>query len=472
MTGFGGSLPAVFGARLFVGLLAAALIAAACTSGAETTTTTTAPAPLATESTTTLPDDTTTQPEETTTTTTAIVEVPGTASESLDPVVVERIRLELAELMVEAEEVRGLPFLSTPTVVILDEAEFTARVADLIAEDLDEEELAIDSRYLSLLGMLPEGTDLYGLFIDLYSEQVLGFYDGDELEMVVPASSDGLTPLQRITVVHELVHALTDQHFDSSDARKLLIEEGNGDDSSAFLALTEGDAQRASFVYMESLSPLEAIEAVDEIFAIDSSVMDSVPAWMRTDLLFPYQEGLLFTNALVGSGGLAAVDSAYTDAPITTEQILNFDKYTSGEGPRDLPALTAALEGWETDDKGSLGEWGLRLILGEGLDGGEASQAAAGWGNDRYAVYSRGDDVAVVVHYIGDAERDAEELADALIAHAGSAMGAGAVVESGGGLLYDQGDIYVFIDRVGDELFLVASTDKGAGADLRGQLGL
>jgi hypothetical protein len=87
-------------------------------------------------------------------------------------------------------------------------------------------------------------------------------------------------------------------------------------------------------------------------------------------------------------------------------------------------------------------------------------------------IYSRGEDVAVVIHYIGDAERDAEELADGLIEHAGRAMGAGAAVESGGGLLYDQGDLYVFIDRVEDELFFIAATDKTAGADLRIQLGL
>jgi hypothetical protein len=458
----------VIRARFLVFLVAVVVVLAACTSGAETTETT--PPPSTGESTTTtLPDDTT-LPRDTTTTTTATI--PGSASESLDSFVVERIQRELGELMVEAEEVRGLPFLSTPTVVILDEAEFTTRVADLIAEELDEEEMAIDSRYLALLGMLPEGTDLYGLFIDLYSEQVAGFYDGDELEMVVPASPDGFTPLQRITVLHELVHALTDQHFDFNDDYDVLSEDGNGDDASALLALIEGDAQRASFVYMEGLSPLEAVQAATEAFRIESPVFDSVPTWMRSDLLFPYQEGLTFTDALIGSGGLAGVDEAYINPPITTEQVLDFAKYTAAEGPRDLPPLTTELEGWEVHDEGSFGEWGLRLIIGESLSSGAATQAAAGWGNDNYVIYSRGEDVAVVIHYIGDAERDAEELADGLIEHAGRAMGAGAAVESGGGLLYDQGDLYVFIDRVEDELFFIAATDKTAGADLRIQLGL
>ena len=468
-----GSLPAVTRLstkqRLFFAAAAFSLVIAGCTTGAGSTSTTATPTTPGETTTTTAPVETTTAPVETSTTT---VEVRVTASDSLDSFVVDRIRRELAELMVKAEEVRGLPFLSVPDVVILDETEFSARVAETIAEDLDEEDLAIDSRYLALLGMLPEGTDLYGLYIDLFAEQVAGFYDGDEGELVVPAAPEGFTPLQRVTVVHELVHALTDQYFDFNEDYTTLIDEGNGDDTSAYLAVIEGDAQRASFVYLESLSPFDAIQVATEAFAIDSTVFDSTPAWIQDDLLFPYRQGLIFTEAVLGAGGLAGIDETYIDPPTTTEQILDYDKYVVGEGPLDLPVAATELAGWDIHDEGSFGEWGLRLILGESLLPGEATQAAAGWGNDRYTVYARGDDVAVVLHYIGDAERDAEELADAFIAHIRTSMNAGSPVESGGGLLYEQGSDYVFLDRVEDQVFLIASTDKVAGADLRAQLGL
>ena len=443
-----------------------ALIVAACTNGAETTTTLDLPLPTD-PTTTTVPE-----PGSTTSTTMETVEFPVEASDSLEPVVVERIRRDLAELMVEAAEVRGLPFLSTPAVVILDETEFTERVGALIAEDLDEEEIAVDSRYFSLIGMLPEGTDLYSLFIELYSEQVAGFYDGDEMEMVVPASPEGFTPLQRITVVHELVHALTDQHFEFNEPYTDLVDNGTGDDTSAYLAVIEGDAQHASFVYLESLSPADAVAAAIEAFNIQSPVFDELPAWMRADLLFPYQQGLTFTESLIGDSGLAGVDEAYIDPPTTTEQILDYDKYLVREGSRNLAAISAELAGWEIHDDASFGEWHLRLVLAESIPGGDATQAAAGWGNDHYRVFSRGDDVAFVMTYIGDAERDAEELANALIAHIDTSMGGGPAAESGGGFLYDQAGIYVFLDRVDDQVFWIASTNKPAGADLRDQLGL
>ncbi|MEN8113544.1 MAG: hypothetical protein ABFS21_04065 [Actinomycetota bacterium] len=448
-----------------VGLvLAIVLVATACSPDAGPTTTVAATSTLETS---------TTAAESTTTTTTEItISVPGSASDSIDPGVVEEMRAELAVLMVEAEEVRGLPFIETPAVVILDDAEFRQRVADLLAEDLVEEELAVDSAFLSMLGMVNPGTDLYQLLIDLYTEQVAGFYDGDAEEMVVPAAPEGFTPLQKITVVHELVHALTDQHFDFNDEYENLIDNGNGDDAAALQALIEGDATHAQFVYMESLSPLEAVQAATEALTYDSSVLDSVPSWMQLDLTFPYQQGFVFVEAIMSTGGLEAVDAAYQEGPTTTEQILDVAKFNRREQPRDLALFTVDLDGWDLHEEASFGEWGLRLVLDPSHTPGAATQAAAGWGNDTYRVFARGDDVAMAMAYVGDSQRDAEELADALIAHVRDGMNAGPAEESGGGLLYRQGSVYTFIDRIDDALYWIVSTDKTAGEDLRLQLGL
>jgi hypothetical protein len=382
------------------------------------------------------------------------------------------MRAETAELIAEAQVVRGLPFLATPSVTILDEADFEQRVTDLVAEDLDPAEIERDARFLVMLGLLEPGKDLRQLFIDLYGDQVAGFYDGDARELVVPAAADGFTALQKITVVHELVHALTDQHFEFNDEWNRRFDEGVGDDASAFQGLVEGDASRSQFVYMQSLSPEDAIAAATEVFGYDSSVLDAAPDWLQADLLFPYDQGLTFVDHILASGGLAAVDQAYQEPPETTEQILDPDKYLRAEGPAPLDPLAVDLAGWDLHDEATFGEWGLRVMFGETLAPGVATQAAAGWGNDTYRVFDNGTDVAVALHYVGDAERDAEEVADALIAHARGPMGAGPPVEDGGGLLFEQGNVYVFIDRVDDEVFFVASTSAAAGADLRTQLGL
>ena len=163
---------------------------------------------------------------------------------------------------------------------------------------------------------------------------------------------------------------------------------------------------------------------------------------------------------------------AYQEPPGTTEQILDIAKYNRREQPRDLAPPAVTLDGWDLHDEATFGEWGLRLVISDSVLPGEATQAAAGWGNDTYRVFSRGDDVAMVLSYIGDSERDAEELANGLIVHLRDSMDAGPAEESAGGLLYRQGNVYSFIDRIDDGIYWIVSTDKAAGEDLRQQLGI
>lgn len=382
------------------------------------------------------------------------------------------MRAEIGVLMLDAEESRGLPFLEIPTVTILDETDFAERVRSAMEEDLDREEVAGDQAVLELFGMLDGTTDLYQLLIDLYTEQVAGFYDPDVKELVVPVSVDGITPLQEITIVHELVHALTDQHFDFNDVYEQLIDEGTGDDAAGVLALVEGDATYQQFLYLESMDPSEAAQAVLESLTIDTSVLDSAPAWIRRDLTFPYEQGLVFNGFLVAGGGLKGVDEAYLKLPISSEQILNPEKYARFEPPSELPPLTVELDGWQLFDEATFGEWGIRMLLLDSLRPGEVTQAAAGWGNDTYRAFLNGTDTAVAWVYDGETIEDAEDLTDGLIVHIRNTMNAGSPQESGGGLLFEGGSTYVFIDRVDEKIFFVASTDAAAGASLREQLGV
>lgn len=374
--------------------------------------------------------------------------------------------------MLDVEESRGLPFLEIPTVTILDETDFTARVRSTFEEDLDKEEIAGDQAIFELLGMLDGSTDLYQLIIDLSTEQVLGFYDLDEGELVVPVSVDGITPLEEMTIAHELVHALTDQHFDFNDVYQDQLDNGIGDDASGVLGLVEGDATYQQFLFLETMDPSSATDAVLESLSYDTSVLDSSPVWIQRDLAFPYEHGLVFTGFLVQEGGLKAVDEAYLDLPVSSEQILHPEKYLRSEGPSDLSTSLVELDGWELFDEATFGEWGIRLLLMDSLLPGEMTQAAAGWGNDSYTAFLNDADSAIAWVYEGETVEDAEDLANGLIAHIRGTMDAGDSVESGGGLLFSGGQTYVFIDRVDEKIHFIASTDHDAGASLREQLNL
>ena len=398
--------------------------------------------------------------------------IPGTNSPSISPEIAAEMRKEIGVLILDAEESRGLPFLAVPTITILDQAAFTERVSADLRADLAEEDLTTDEALLKLLGMLEPDDDLESMILELYTEQVAGFYDPEARELVVPVAADGITPLQSITIVHELVHALTDQHFDFNDEYERRIDDGNGDDVSAVLALIEGDATYQQFLFLESMSPEDAADAAIEILSFESVVFDAMPQWMQRDLGFPYEKGLTFVGQIMATAGLKGVDDAYKAPPISTEQILDPNKYLRSEQPETLPPLTVDLPGWVMAEESTFGEWGIQLILTDAVLPGAVTQAAAGWGNDTYRFFTRGSDSAIAWSYQGETETDAEDLTDAMIAHVKSVMGATNGQESLGGLLYDGGSPFVFIDRIDDKVIFIAATDLTALESLREQLGV
>ena len=448
-------------------VVAVALVGVACDSSGDGATTTSSG----------VPGSSTTAPESTTTTQAPVTSLPaealpGTNSPSIPDDVAAQMRAQIGTILLDVEESRALPFLEVPTITILDDADFTERVNQSLRDDLDAEEVAYQEAMFKLLGMLDDDVDLYSLLVDLYTEQVAGFYDPDAEEMVVPVAVDGITALQEIVIAHELVHALTDQHFEFNDDYVDKVENGTGDDAIGVLSLVEGDATYQQFLYLESFDPAKAAAAALEAVTIDTAVLDASPEWLQKDLAFPYEQGLIFTGYLVQQNGLRAIDEAYVDPPVSSEQILDPNKYLRGEGPDALDPLTVELAGWELADERTLGEWGVRLLLTDTLPPGELTQVSAGWGNDTYRLFTRDADTAFVWSYLAESIEDAEELTNALIVHARDAMGATGSVESGGGLLFAGGTPTVFIDRIDDAIFFIAATDAAAVEEARSQLGI
>lgn len=449
-------------------LFLVAVVTAGCDAGGGEVTTTTVPLVTTTVATTTVAPTTTT-----TTLVDAILSesIPGETSASIDADLDAAIRAEIGELILFTEEIRDLPFLTIPTVTILDEADFTARVRDIMEEELDPVELANDQAVFQLLGMLDDSIDLHDFFIELWTEQVAGFYDPDEREIVVPVSPDGVTPLQRAIIVDELIHALTDQHFDFGATIEELIDDGYSDEAMAFTVLVQGDSLFHFSMYMAAMDPNDAVAAMEEAMAADSTLLESAPFWIQQNLIFPYMQGLTFFGFLLDDGGLGSVDAAYLDPPISTEQVIHPEKFALDEQPTELAPLTAVLDGWEVLEEGTLGEWGVHLLLVGSVSLEEVTQAAAGWGNDRYTSFIQGDDAAFAWVYSGDSVLDAEELFDALILHIDVSMDAGEPQDSDGGFLFDEGETYVFIERVDEKIYFVASTAPDARDSLRQQLG-
>jgi hypothetical protein len=420
--------------RLWVPVLVFALLAAACGDEPATTTSTSGP---------------------TTTTTRAS---PG------------GVPSEIAELIEATERVRGLPFLEAPTVVVVSNDELALRVQAIIEDDLDPEDMAAYQALYELLGLVDPSIDLGAAYRDLYAEQVGGFYDSDTGELVVGAGSS-LTPLARSIIVHELVHALTDQHFAYSGIVDDLLDNGFLDEALAMQALVEGDATYFQLAYLQGLPLADQIAAVEESLEADTTILDSLPAWFGEDLTFPYDSGFRFVTHLIEDGGVDRVNQAYRRPPETTEQILHPAMYLGQMRARLVEIPDVELPGYEVFEEGTFGEWNLQLLLLDGVSAGDKPVAASGWGGDRYRMYWDGTRVAFAYVYEGDSPRDAEELAQALVRSVAATMGLGGGRSEGDGVTtFDAGSGFAQVRAGEQRVVFVAATDPAAGTALAAAL--
>ena len=317
----------------------------------------------------------------------------------------------VAELITITEELRELKFVQPPMITVVTPAELAQRVKKLIEDELDPDELARDQALLASLGVLEAGVDLGDIYLALYAEQVQGYYDGDTGELVVPSSGDELDVLDKMVLVHELTHALTDQAFGFHDRLEALADSDNDEGGAALRALVEGDATYTQALYFWQLPGALQMEGMAQIESGASDALGNTPSYIVDLLQFPYNEGARFATALGKQGGFDILNAAYSKPPTTTEQIYDLDRFESGEPGVVIDLATLELDGYRLVDSGVWGRAGLEALFEPSL-GRNARLAAEGWGGDSYQVYFDGEQTVFVIVLVGDTEFETDELHD------------------------------------------------------------
>lgn len=324
---------------------------------------------------------------------------------------IEQIEQETAEL-------RGLELLEEINKQIMTRAELQANIEEIIDDEYTPEVAQDEALALWLLRLIDDrNLDLYQLQLDLLGEQVAGYYDPETKELVVISDDGGLSAVDKVTMSHEIVHALQDQHFDLAEVDS---QAANADAEFAITALIEGDATTGMTLYMfEYLSPEDLADVFsDSLVAPDTPVFDNAPRYVREGLLFPYESGGEFVNAIFSQGDFAAVNQTYANPPMSTEQILHPEKYLEQldePTPVELPDIAGQLgEGWAGIYGDVLGEWDLRIMLDEN-GARDANGAAAGWDGSWFDIYQSGEEAVSVLRTVWDTDGDATEFNDALM---------------------------------------------------------
>ena len=330
------------------------------------------------------------------------------------------VRSATAEVLQETSELRKLSILRPVQSGAQSRAEIERMLVRNLNESASAGEMRASELVLKKLGLAPANFQLRPFIIKLLAEQVAGYYEPKTQEFYLAdwIDIDGQKPV----IAHELTHALQDQHF---NLRR--FEKWPKHDSDAELAahsLVEGDA---SFLMMQYIvrNPARQLSFMKSMGATGASAteqIDKAPRILRETLLFPYFQGMAWVTGVYKQGGWDAVSATYQNLPKSTEQILHNDKYIANEAPQKVSVrdISKSLgRGWKMADNDVEGEWGYYLILDQILESPDLSKkASAGWGGDRYALFTgpKPTDVLVAQKTVWDTETDAREFFDAYVA--------------------------------------------------------
>jgi hypothetical protein len=314
----------------------------------------------------------------------------------------------LAALEADVADIRDLPPAPIGPAEFISREELEERLTAQFAEDYPPEEVAADNAMYRALGLLAADQDVAELQLQLLTSQVVGYYDDETEAMVIVADAE-LTPETQVVYVHEYVHALQDSAF-GFDSLPL---DGGDDAAFAALSLLEGDATTAMVLWAyQNLEPEDIIE-ISQTPLPDTT---GVPAWMVTQLGFPYLDGTTFTSELFARGGFGAVDEAWADPPGSTEQVLHFEAYIDDEEHPEIPWGVNVSPDYDIIADSVLGEGMTAIWLGAlGVDQTDADVAAAGWAGDAIVTIQAtgSDDIAVVLFTEWDTAVDATEFISA-----------------------------------------------------------
>ena len=297
------------------------------------------------------------------------------------------------------------------------------KLGQVLVEEWEKEvtpkEFQLDEATWKVMDLIPQESNLKSAYIQLLTEEVAAFYDPKTKTMHLirepenkdrekpkkPASlldmlmgqKDGFDKQETQGVIaHELTHALDDQHFDldaisnavkdDDDAALAVSSLFEGEATLTMMAVQQGDWTGSQIV----ATPAEGLNRVMRLLSplmpmAGGETARKSPPVMNESLIFPYLQGVVFCASLTNKGGWDALNQAYENPPISTEQILHPEKY---QGPKsDWPIAIQVSpmqspEGFNILGNSVIGELTTRILLGR--FGGR--NAAAGWGGDTLTV--------------------------------------------------------------------------------------
>lgn len=293
----------------------------------------------------------------------------------------------------EAETARQLKLLVLPPIETVARETFTTEQTEL-GRRSDSRNEYLKNTY-GRLGFFPSDFDLdpvQGKTSTLYA----AFYSSDEKKITLIGE-----PSEEV-VLHELVHAIQDQHFDLNAYREDVI---SSDESLAKSGLVEGDA-----VIAELRHKVTAMGYPPEILAryvtgsdaskLAKQTLDKnkdVPPFFLAQAAFSYTYGPVHALAATGATNSSSrwdwgrVNRLFTERrPLTTKAVMGpFEDRVLAVGLTRLPGELAGF--YAIDEVDRLGAWFTYLLFYRSAVGRDLESLATAWTGDQLVIVHRRD---------------------------------------------------------------------------------
>jgi hypothetical protein len=263
-----------------------------------------------------------------------------------------------------------------------------------LREEVKDNDVRIEEQILQMFGLVPKQFDLRKSTVDLVTEQAAAFYDYNRRKLFVLETNES-TMERRVTLAHELAHALADQQF----SLKKFIRGGmqSDDMATARQAVVEGQATWLMWAYLsvrngkEPSVPIEMLANAGlsaESAGAGFPVLAEVPLYLRESLIFPYTRGLLFQNALFKSRGKESFTEVFTRPPDSTRQILHPEVWEAKDPVKPvMPPVVANVKRYRLRAEGTIGEFDHHVMLRQFVDADVADRLSPSSRSGAYRLY-------------------------------------------------------------------------------------
>jgi len=346
------------------------------------------------------------------------------------------IQEQILELMKFVEKWVGLEFKEVPSYnfyILSDYQEYNAlSFLDEFEEDYEENEWerAVTSENMwGLNNLSPD--ELLNLQVEFQRCFSAGSYNLIDKILRVPIKNKRVKTLnlyEQSVVVHELVHSLQGQYFQTDKWYEEMEESDNFTYYPGFVSLMEAQADYVQNKWMLGFDANMRQEYISQIPNIQCRV--SLPSYFYIPAELYYNFGPLLADQIIENGDMEALNSAlfrYVNDGLetlpTSEQIYDPNKFFTDERYENISIENIVIEGekYLLIDEGNVGSLDLVYLMQDKIGQENAINAAVGIGGGAWKDYvDSSGNLLMTLKITGDNKNELQEINNAFILWADS----------------------------------------------------